>query len=252
MKLPAVLKRVLLTTAGVIATLGIARPAAAAPFYFYTITAVPNWGLGNPQPIAGFTALTALNGSVATTPFRAENYVSLSLLGYPGFWYSYDTFFGESRGFIGADVSVPTAQWTNPGAFTWVGGPAGGGGLAFFNSFNPFTGTFYANMMIVLDPPSCDALCELNDLEALLGSTSGTLTPTTVTIDANGNPEGITLPGDSEFDDVAPDPSGTDYFASGSAQVVTPEGPTASYVLIGIAAGAGVFFRRGRTLLSSV
>ena len=245
----AVLKRVVLATAGVIAISSFARPAVAAPFYFYVITAAPNWGLGNPQPVRSWSALTALNGSVATTPFKAENFVSLSLLGNPTTWFAYDTFLGEANGFIGADVSVPTARWTNPALYTWVGGPAGGGALAFFNSFNPFTGTFYANELIVLDPPTCDAICEINLLEASLGSTSGTLTPTTVTLDANGDPMGITIPGDNEDDSVAPDPNATDVFAGGTAQAQTPEGPTAIYVLLGIAAGAGAYFRRGRALL---
>ena len=248
MKSLAVLKRVLLATAGVIAISSFARPAVAAPFYYYTITAAPNWGLGNPQPLRSWSAFTALNGSVATTPFRAENYVSLSLLGNPINYYAYDTFLGESRGIIGADVSVPTAQWVNPVVYTWVGGPAGGGGLAFFNSFNPFTGTFYANELIVLDPISCDAACELTALEADLGSTSGTLTPSTVTLDANGDPMGITIPGDDEDNSVAPDPNGTNFFASG-AVTVTPEAPSATYMLLGLAAGGGVFFRRGRSLL---
>jgi hypothetical protein len=229
----------------VIALLGIAPPAAAAPFYFYTITAVPNWGLGNPQPLAGWTAQTAL---VAGPPLAAENYVSLSLLGYPGYWYAYDTFLGEANGFIGADVSVPTAQWLTPAAYYWVGGPAGGGALGFFNSFNPFTGVFFANMMIVLDPASCgDASACLSALESELGSTSGTLTPSITTLDGNGDPLGITIPNDDEDASVAPDPSGPNYFASGSAS--TPEGPTAIYLLIGMfVVGAGVFFRRPRAI----
>ena len=238
----AVLKRVLFATVGVIAFLGIARPAAAAPFYFYTITAPPNWvGFGNPQPVAGWSALTAL---VAGPPTAPENYVSLSLLGYPGYWYAYDTFLGESNGFVGADVSVPTAQWLTPAAYYWVGGPAGGGALGFFNSFNPFTGIFYANMMIVLDPPSCGVAIDcLSDLETALGSTSGTLTPSLVTLDGNGDPQGITIPNDDEDASVAPNPAGTDYFASGSAE--TPEGPSAIYLLLGIfVVGAGVFLRR--------
>jgi hypothetical protein len=237
-----VLKKILLATAGVIAFLGIARPAAAAPFYFYTITAPPNWvGFGAPQFPSGWTAQTAL---VAGPPLAAENYVSLSLFGYPGYWYTYDTFFGESNGFVGADVSVPTAQWLTPAAYIWAGGPAPGGGLAFFNSFNPRTGVFYANMMIVLDPASCSpaSVC-LSDFEADLGSTSGTLTPTLVTLDGNGDPQGITLPEDGEDASIAPDLSGPDYFASGSE--LTPEGPTAIYLLLGIIViGTSVFFRR--------
>jgi hypothetical protein len=244
----AVLKRVLVATAVAVVTLSFARPAAAAPFYFYAITAVPNWGLGNPQPVSGWSAITALNGSVQTTPFAAENYVSISLLGYPGYWYAYDTFAGEANGFIGADVSIPTAQWLTPAAFFWTGGPAGGGAFAFFNSFNPFTGIFYANEMIVLDPDSCSAIDCLSELEGELGSTSGPLTPSLVTLDSNGDPEGVTLPGDKEDPNVAPDPNGTDYFASGSVVAQTPESPTAIYVLLGMGAGAGVFYRRGRLL----
>jgi hypothetical protein len=241
----SVLKRALFALAGVIAMLGIARPAAAAPFYFYTITAPPNWGFGNPQALAGWSAWTAL---APGPPFNAENYVSLALQGYPGYWYSYDTFFGETNGFVGADVSVPTAQWVTPAAYTWIDtGPAGSGGLAFFNSFNPFTGIFYANMMIVLDPMACSpaSVC-LSDFETDLGSTSGALTPSVVTLDGNGYPQGITLPSDSEDPSVAPNPLGTDYFASGS-QFVSPEGPTAIYLLLGIfVAGIGAFIRRPR------
>jgi hypothetical protein len=254
MKSLAVLKRVLLTTVGVFAILSFARPAVAGPFYFYTITAAPNWGLGNPQPVASWSALTALNGSVATTPFRAENFVSLSLIGNPVNYFAYDTFFGEAHGFIGADVSVPTAQWTNPAAYTWIGGPAGSGGVAFFNSFNAFTGTFYANELIVLDPASCDASCELISLEAALGNSSGALNPTMVTLDSNGDPVGVTLPGDKEDDNVAADPNGVNIFASGtnsatSLAAETPEAPSGILMLTGIAAGAGLFFRRGRSFL---
>jgi len=245
MKSLAVLKRVLLATAGVIAISSIAPPATAAPFYFYAITAAPNWALGNPQPVRSWSALTALNGSALTTPFAAENFVSLSLIGNPTTWFAFDTFRGEANGFVGADVSVPTAQWTNPAAYTWVGGPAGSGGVAFFNSFNAFTGTFYANELIVLDPASCDASCELISLEAALGSSSGALTPTMVTLDSNGDPEGVTLPGDKEFDNVAADPNGTNIFASGTAQSQTPEGPGAIYVLIGLAAGLASSFAGG-------
>jgi hypothetical protein len=249
MKSLAVLKRVLLAAAGVIAFLGVARPADAAS-YFYVITAPPNWALGNPQPVAGWSARTALAGSVLTTPFAAEDYVSLALLGKPGYWYAYDTFLGEANGFIGADVSVPTAQWVTPAAYYWIGGPAGGGALGFFNSFNPFTGVFFANEMIVLDPPACTAITCLSDLESELGSTSGTLTPSLVALDGNGDPLGITIPGDDEYANVAPDPSGTDYFATGSQFVETPEGPTGIYVMLGVfVVGAGVFFRRPRPLL---
>jgi hypothetical protein len=239
----ALLKRVLLATVGVIALLGTARPAAAAPFYFYTITAPPNWGFGNPQPLAGWSARTAL---LPGPPFAAENYVSLALLGYPGYWYSFDPFFGESRGFVGADVSIPTAQWLTPAAYTWLGGPAGSGGLAFFNSFNPFTGVFYANMMIVLDPAgSCSpASACLSDFETDLGSTSGSLTPSLVTLDGSGDPLGITPPRDDDDPSVTPNPLGPNYFASGS-QFAVPEGPSAIYLLLGIfVLGAGVIIRR--------
>jgi hypothetical protein len=245
----SVLKRAFVAMAGLVALLGIARPAAAAPFYFYTITAPPNWlGFGNPQLPAGWSALTALAPGGAFAP---ENYVSLALQGYPGYWYSYDTFLGESNGFVGADVSVPTAQWVTPAAYTWAGGPAGGGGLAFFNSFNPRTGIFFANMMIVLDPLACTpaSVC-LSDFETDLGSTSGLLTPSLVTLDVNGAPQGITLPTGGEDASIAPNPLGTDYFASGSQFVPTPEGPTAIYLLLGIfMAGIGIFSRRLGSLL---
>jgi hypothetical protein len=254
MKSLALVKRVLLATVGVMAFLGVARPAAAVGVtlkYFYVITPPPIWANGNPQA-AGWTALTALGGSVLTTPFAAEDYVSLSLpASYGGsFWFAYDTFLGESNGFIGADVSVPTAQWLAPAAYYWTGGPAGGGALAFFNSFNPFTGVFFANEMIVLDPPSCDAITCLSDLEGELGSSSGLLTPSLVTLDGNGDPQGITIPDDDEDASLPPDPNGINTFADGTAE--TPEGPTGIYVMLGVfVIGAGVFLRRRRPLLSA-
>jgi len=244
----ASLKRALLATAGVFALFGVVRPAAAAPFYFYVITAPPNWNAGNPQPLASWSALTAL---APGPPLAAENYVSLSLLTIPGYWYAYDTFLGEANGFIGADVSVPTAQWLAPATYYWTGGPAGGGALAFFNSFNPFTGTFYANMMIVLDPPSCsDALTCLGDLETSLGDTSLSVTPTLIPLDDLNT---ITPPTDDDDPSVTPDPSGTDYFASGSVFVPTPEAPTGIYLVLGALAIAGgaLLRRRRRPMLTA-
>lgn len=240
MKFLAVLNRALIASACTIAFLGVARPAAAAPFYFYTMTSVPNWGAGNPQPLAGWSALTAL---APGAPFAPENYVSLSLLTIPGYWYAFDTFFGETNGFVGADVSIPTAQWVTPVAYTWLDtGPAGSGGLAFFNSFNPFTGVFYANIMIVLDPYACSASVCLSDFEADLGSTSGLLTPSTASLDGSGDVL-VTPPTDDEDPSVAPDPTGTNYFASGSAE--TPEGSSGIYLLLGVLAGAaGLLLRR--------
>ena len=210
----ALLKRALLATVSVIAFLGIARPAVAAPYYFYVITAPPNWlGYGNPQPLQSWSALTALAPGAPTAP---EDYVSLGLLGYPGYWYAYDTFLGESNGFIGADVSIPTAQWLGPAAYYWVGGPAGGGELAFFNTFNPFTGLFYANMMIVGDPPCTDTGCP--DMSTLVsdlgGNTSFLFSPTQYPLDQLNT---ITPPGWDEDQSLnPPNPLGPNYFASGS------------------------------------
>jgi hypothetical protein len=246
MKSLAVLKRFVLATAGVIAFLGVARPAAAAPFYFYVITAPPNWAQGNPQPLASWLALTATAPGAAAS---AEDFVSLSLLD-GAYGYAYDTFLGESVGFIGADVSVPTAQWVTPAAYFWVGGPAGGGALAFFNSFNPFTGVFYADMMIVDDPPCDPVSCAaLSTFESELGSTSGTLTPSLVTLNSDGSLPSDLLPTDPFVEDasVAANPSGTNYFASGTEFVDTPEGPTAIYLLLGICViGAGALLRKRR------
>jgi hypothetical protein len=236
----ALLKRVLLATAGVIACLGVAPPVAAAPFsYFYVITAPPNWAFGNPQPLKSWLALTA----TAPGPALAkENYVSLSLLGRPGYWYAYDTFLGEANGFIGADVSIPTAQWVNPVGYWWAGGPAPvfGGALLFFNSFN--NGTFYANELIIGDPPACDGLCELNLFETSLGIAAmnnlvagpGSVTP------PSGDDSLLTPPTNFVNYDVT----------QGSQFVDTPEGPTGIYLLLGVLAiGAGTFFSRRRPLL---
>jgi hypothetical protein len=105
-------------------------------------------------------------------------------------------------------------------------------------------------MMIVLDPAGCSAIDCLNDFETDLGSTSGALTPSLVTLDGSGDPIGITLPDDNEDLSVEPNPDGPDYFASGSQEADTPEGPTAIYILLGLfAAGAGVYYRRSHPLL---
>ena len=237
----ALLKRTLLAMVGVFAFLGIARPAVAAPFYFYVITAPPNWGFGNPQALQSWSALTALGPGAPTAP---EDYVSLGLQGYPGYWYAYDTFLGESNSFIGADVSIPTAAWTAPAAYYWVGGPAGGGELAFFNTFNPFTGLFYANALIVGDPPCTDTGCpDMSTFVSDLGGNTSFLTsPTLIPLDQLNT---ITPPGWNEDQSITPpNPLGPNYFDSGS-QFVTPEGPTAIYLLLGIfVIGASVFFRR--------
>ena len=255
MKPLAVLKRVLLATAGVIAFLSIARPAAAAPFkYFYVITAPPNWAFGNPQPLKSWSALTALGPGAPTAP---ENYVSLSLLGRPGYWYAYDTFLGESVNILGADVSIPTAQWVNPVGYWWAGGPGPvfGGALLFFNSFNG--GTFYANELIIGDPPCSTpfsatdpgGLCELDSFETYLGisatntevSGPGSVTPP----DDDNSLDPLTLPDDYVDYDFTADTDAT-------AFVDTPEGPTGIYLLLGIfAVGAGVILRRREWLRTS-
>ncbi|MGA3129290.1 MAG: hypothetical protein ABSD59_00710 [Terracidiphilus sp.] len=241
MKSLAVLKRCLLATAGVIAFLCVAQPVAAAPFnYFYVVTAVPNWGFGNPQPLKSWSALTFTAGA----PTAPENYVSLGLLGYPGTWWAYDTFLGESVGILGADVSVPTAQWVNPVGYYWstpgVGNPVQGGALLFFNSFNG--GTFYANELIIGDPPSCDGLCELDAFETYLG-----ISPTNNLVSGPGS---VTPPNDDDSLDPNTPPSNFvdyDFTADGSQFVDTPEGPTGIYLLTGIIAlGAGILFRRRR------
>jgi hypothetical protein len=247
MKPLAVLKRVLLATAGVIAFLSVASPAAAAPFkYFYVITAPPNWAFGNPQPLKSWSALTALGPGAPTAP---ENYVSLSLLGRPGYWYAYDTFLGESVNILGADVSIPTAQWVNPVGYWWAGGPGPvfGGALLFFNSFNG--GTFYANELIIGDPPSCDGLCELDSFDTFLGisptinevSGPGSVTPP----NDDNSLDPLTLPDDYVDYDFTTDPDAT-------AFADTPEGPTGIYLLLGIfAVGSGVILRRREWLRTS-
>ena len=214
--------------------------AAAAPFYyFYVITAPPNWAFGNPQPLKSWSALTALGPGPA---LAAENYVSLSLLGRPGYWYAYDTFLGESVNILGADVSIPTAQWVNPVGYWWAGGPGPvfGGALLFFNSFNG--GTFYANELIIGDPPSCDGLCELDAFETYLG-----ISPTNNLVSGPGS---VTPPNDDDSLDPNTPPSNFvdyDFTADGSQFVDTPEGPTGIYLLTGIIAlGAGILFRRRR------
>jgi hypothetical protein len=236
MKSLAVLKRVLLATAGVIAFLGVAHPAAAAPFkYFYVITAPPNWAQGNPQPLASWSALTFAAGA----PTAPEDYVSLSLLnGASG--YAYDTFLGEANGFLGADVSIPTAQWVNPVGYWWAGGPGPvfGGALLFFNSFN--NGTFYADELIIGDPPSCDGLCELDAFENYLG-----ISPTNNQVSGPGD---VTPPeNDDSLSSLTPPTDYVDYDFTADGTVFTPEGPTAIYLLLGICViGAGALLRKRR------
>jgi len=121
-------------------------------FYKFIITRAPFWSLGNPQP-ALVTVNTAL---VAGAAGAFEIFETLSLeTGVNVFGTTYgigDTFANEAVNIIGADTSVPTAWWTAPAVYTWVGGPAGGGGVAFFNSIK--NGVFYANELMVLDPAS--------------------------------------------------------------------------------------------------
>ena len=205
--------------------------AAAAPFYyFYVITAPPNWAQGNPQPLASWSALTATGPGAPTAP---ENYVSLTLLnGASG--YAYDTFRGESFNILGADVSIPTAQWINPVGYWWVGGPGpvNGGALLFFNSFNAFTGLFYANELIIGDPAGCNGLCELDAFENSLGISNSINSLVT-------GPGSVTPPSDDDSLLTTPD----DYvdFTPSPA----PEGPTAIYLMLGMfAIAAGVFLRR--------
>lgn len=250
MKHLTLLKHILLATLGVIAVLGVARPAAASA-YFYTIIGPPNWGFGNPQAPQAYSARTALGGSVLTTPFAAEDYVSLTLTGGAGSGFAYDTFWGEANGFIGADVSVVGAWWTAPVGYWWAGGPGPvqGGALLFFNSFN--NGNFYANMLIIGDPPSCDGFCELGAFETQFGLSGVTNTMTTFDM-TTGDIDGVTFPGDNNEStppamgnyvtyDVAG--NGTDFADAGS--INAPEAPTGIYLLTGIfMVGAGMMLRR--------
>lgn len=183
--------------------------AGAGYSYIYTITAPPNWALGNPQPVgvtfcsAAFPGLCGLN---------VENDVTVKLLGNPTTYYAYTTPLGASKGVIGSDVSIPTAQWLTPATYWWTdSGPFGGGMLAFFNSYK--NGVFYANEMIVLDPfsePATFADLEALDLQA--GGNGLLPNPTLTTIDAStGLVDVPNVPGFGE----APEPASIALFGLG-------------------------------------
>jgi hypothetical protein len=124
--------------------------------------------------------------------------------------------------------------WSTPG----VGNPVQGGALLFFNSFA--NGTFYANKLIIGDPPCTPpgGLCELQDFETYLG-----ISPTNNFV---SDPGSVTPP--SEDDSLLTPPSdyvNYDFTADGSQFIDTPEGPTGIYLLLGIfMLGAGVFLHR--------
>ncbi|MGA3187677.1 MAG: PEP-CTERM sorting domain-containing protein [Bryobacteraceae bacterium] len=158
-------------------------PARANYSYVYVITARPNWlAYGTPQPVL-VTVCTALApaGAPCGSPGGAspyENYETLSILG-GATYFAGDTFSGETGGLIGADISVPTAQWVAPVVYTWTAGV--GGGVAFFNSYK--NGVFYANELMVLDPaPSADYYLnmfagEIGDLSPMLPAANTSLSP---------------------------------------------------------------------------
>jgi hypothetical protein len=181
------------------ASSGIDDPAGL--FYKFIITRAPFWVLGNPQP-AFVTVNTAL---VAGAAGAAENLETLSLetaVGVFGTTYAIgDTFGNEAAGIIGADISVPTAWWTAPAVYTWVGGPAGGGGVAFFNSI--LNGVFYANELMVLDPASCSVTVCLQDFATSLGEVGTLPGANTLTVDPTTGDVSVPNPTSTEV----PEPS---------------------------------------------
>jgi len=177
----------------------LAAPSAKAASFLVVNSPRPNWrAYGSPQPVK-ITAWTAL---VAGAPGAYENYETLSLLPFSTFTFAGDSFLGESLGVIGADIRAPTAYWLAPAVYTWAGGPAGGGGLAFFNS--RVGGVYYANMLIVLDPPSTPAFTDLELGFADLGGVG--LFPSSPNTSDSPNSDGtlsIPVPGFAE----TPEPS---------------------------------------------
>jgi hypothetical protein len=151
-----------------------AATARAGLSYLYVITVPPDWAdFGSPQPVLA-TFCTAVNLPAANKTsacgggngmFSYENYETLSFPG-SATYYAGDTFKGEANGLIGADISVPTAQWVAPAVYTWTAGV--GGGIAFFNSYSG--GVYYANELMVLDPPSFPVYSDLELFAGELGA----------------------------------------------------------------------------------
>jgi hypothetical protein len=150
-------------------------------------TNVPNWKLGNPQPalVGPFETCLAAGGCA---PFEAGEALRL-LVGkhtFGGAFTDTVTFGQELTGDIGADISIPFAYWLSPRTYTWADtGPAGGGGLAFFNSIGT-NGVHYADMLIVLDPMGSTPFQDLEALDKVLGGNGVLPSATSLTVNSNG------------------------------------------------------------------
>jgi hypothetical protein len=163
--------------------------------------ATPNWKLGNPQP----ASVSYCSEIVGLCPGGTELYESLSELTARGvFGLTYvdaltpaaengNTLAGLAAGIanpgtIAVDIAVQNALWVSPVEYTWLGGVAGGGLYARYNSL--YLGHYYANELMILDPPgiSLPALADefdlLNGGNGILPSATslGTLTSNTVPI----------------------------------------------------------------------
>lgn len=184
-----------------VALIAASHQVCAAASYIYTITAPPNWRLGNPQPV-GVTFCSA--AVVGLCGANVENDVTVKLLGNPLTYYAYTTPAGAAAGVIGSDVSIPTARWVAPATYFWTDtGPFGGGMLAFFNSIGA-NGVAYANEMIILDPiDESTTFAELEALDLSAGGNGILPYPTTTTINSDGSVNVPDIPGFEE----APEPA---------------------------------------------
>jgi hypothetical protein len=168
----------------IVLTLFAAPSARAALFYTVVNTPVPNWALGNPQAalVGVCSVLVGSCGNLGAGPLENEDGIALltAPATFGGFTLDGDSFAQEAVGIIGADVRVPTAWWLAPAVYVWAGG-----GVAFFNSI--VGGVFYANELIVFDPPP-DPYTTLEDFSVDLGDPIALPSPNTnYSPDSDGN-----------------------------------------------------------------
>jgi hypothetical protein len=104
------------------------------------------------------------------------------------------SFLNESKGIIGADISIPHAFWIHQELWCWPNCTTPIGALAIFNSIgSPPIG--YANALIIGDPPPSISISEIEAAVTSLGGAPSSYTlKNTLTISLTGSVTPPTLP----------------------------------------------------------